>query len=85
MLREICARETIRHYTDFMRRRNTARREAGVMEHVIASQIDAILSVAEASIFANTVTHMSPFGRLGLDYRQLQHKHKPCTHLFVVE
>lgn len=40
-------------------------REAGVMEHVIASQIDAILSVAEASIFANTVISYEPVWAIG--------------------
>jgi triosephosphate isomerase (TIM) len=40
-------------------------REAGVMEHVIASRIDAILSVAKASIFANTVISYEPVWAIG--------------------
>ena len=40
-------------------------REAGVMEHVIASQIDAILAATDASIFADTVISYEPVWAIG--------------------
>lgn len=40
-------------------------REAGVMEHVIASQIDAILAETDASIFADTVISYEPVWAIG--------------------
>jgi triosephosphate isomerase len=40
-------------------------REAGVMERVIASQIDAVLSVAGAAIFANAMVSYEPIWAIG--------------------
>jgi len=40
-------------------------REAGIMERVIASQIDAVLSEAGAAIFANTIVSYEPIWAIG--------------------
>ncbi len=43
-------------------------REAGVMEHVIASQIDAVLSYAGASVFADSVISYEPIWAIGTGF-----------------